>query len=245
MKMDAARIVKTGAKASFYIASRMLGFGLLGLAVNAVMLIFLGPEMKAITGRMGNVHMDAGGGAMAIIGLFILIIAYWPITLMVMGFGIGFPALYFVLGQKHGIKKAIHYMISDNREFIMEYTVDRLFDYAARQTGMQEKVDATLSGSRIREVLPQFFKKLDNMSRPLRLVARLVIDRIDLGGIVTGIIEQKKGDTSPLDFNNLAFAVKEKAADAVEERILAPDLNWFWILSAVNIVIFIVIKIAL
>ena len=244
MKIDAARILKTGAKASFYILTRMIGFGLFGLMLNAIMLFLLRPEMGIIADRVGPVRMDAGGGAMAVIILFVLVVAYWPITLMVLGFGICFPALYFVLGQKHGIKKAIHYIISDNREFIMEYTVDRLWDHAARQSGIQGKVDATLSGPVVREILPRYLKRLDNMPRPLRRAARLVIARIDLAGIVTKIIEQK-GEDRPLDFNTLASAVKEKASAAVEEKFFAPNLVWFWILSSVNLASCIILKIAL
>ncbi len=248
MKIDAKKIVKTVAKAGFYVISRAVGFGLLGLVVNILLLVFLRSEMAAVIKMTpGGGMAEAGGsGVIAIIFIFVLMIAYWPITLMIVGFGIVFPVLYFLKGKQHGIQKAIQYIVGDNRDFIMEYTVDRLIAHVKKATGVADKVDATISKSRLLELLPAFLKKMDTMPRPMRMVFRLLYRKVDLGGILTRIVqEQQGGDDAQINFDLLAQIAKEKAADKLEEKLLAPSLTWFAILGGVNLGIFIVLKIVL
>jgi hypothetical protein len=244
MEINAGKIVKTVAKCSFYIASRAIGFGFFALALNIILLVFLSPEMAFVFQKMGNVHMDGGGPVVAVIFLFVLIIALWPITLMVLGFGVAFPVLYFIFGKKHGARKAIRYVVGDNREFIMEYTVDRLVDHVKKKTGVADRVDAAISKSKIIVLLPEYLAKLENMPGPMRLVYRLLMVKIDFGGMLTKLIGEQRGDeNAEINFDALASAAKERTADLLEEKLLVPDLKWFWILSGINIALFVIVKI--
>lgn len=173
-------------------------------------------------------------------------IACWPITLMILGFGAGFPALFFVFGKKHGARKAIRYVVGDNREFIMEYTVDRLVDHVKTKTGVAGRVDAAISKSKIIPLLPEYLGKLENMPRPMRLVFRLLMEKIDFGGMLTKLIEEQQGDeNAEINFDAIAAAAKERTADLLEEKLLAPDLKWFAILSGVNIALFVIVKVVI
>lgn len=244
MQINAGKIVTTVAKCSFYILSRAIGFGLFALVLNIILLVFLSPEMGIVFRRMGNVHMDGGGAVGAVIVLLVLIVALWPITLMILGFGIAFPALFFIFGKKHGVKKAIRYVVGDNREFIMEYTVDRLLDHLKRKTGVADRVDAAISKSKLIAHLPEYLAKLENMPRPMRLVYRLLMQKIDFGGMLTKIVEEQQGDeNAEINFDAIAAAAKERTADLLEEKLLAPDLKWFWILSGINLALFVIVKI--
>lgn len=245
MDFDAGKIIKTIAKCTFYIFSRTAGFGLLGLIANIVFLVILSPEMGIIAGKTPAVKFDGSSGPLAILFLFVIIVAYWPITLMLLGFGAGFPILFFIFGKKHGISKAIHYIITTNREFIMEYTVDRLMDFINRKTGVGNTVDAAISKSKLLEMLPGFLAKLDTMPRPLRLVYRALLGKIDIGGILRAVIEEQQGGSDePISFEVLTNAAKNRIANVVEERLFAPSLRWFAILGGIDFMLFLAIKIA-
>ncbi len=165
---------------------------------------------------------------------------------MIVCFGIVFPVLYFIFGKKHGVGKAIHYIVNNNREFIMKYTVDRLMEHVKKSTGIADRVDATISKAGILSVLPVYLKKLDTMPRPMRMIFRMLINKIDLGGMLTGIIEgQEGGDDAPIRFDTIARVARDKTGDVIQEKLLAPNLLWFAILLGVNLAIFALLKIVI
>ena len=104
MKTAAVKIIKTISKSTFYIVSCIVGFTLFALILNAVLLHNLVPEMVVVIEKMSAGHMaEAGGtGPLAVIFLLVLVVVYWPITLMIVCFGIVFPVLYFIFGKKIG-----------------------------------------------------------------------------------------------------------------------------------------------
>jgi len=243
MKMDALKILKTASRCSFYILSRAAGFFLFAVLLNIILLVVLGPEMGGILKGVPGMPIAGAGPAGAVIALFTLMIACWPVTLMVLGFGICFPAAYLVLGKKHGVTKAVHYVINDNKEFVTDYMVDRLFDYAAEKTaagGMKKAVTA----SRVLEVLPRFIAGLENLPGPMRLLVRKLLDRIDFGGILTDVVEEMGSGSGELDMETVSGTAKRTVNRIIEENVFVPDLKWFYILFAVNIAVFAAVKIA-
>ncbi|MCU0848478.1 MAG: hypothetical protein MUD12_11380 [Spirochaetes bacterium] len=243
MKLDALKILKTVSRCSFYILSRAAGFFLFAVLLNIIFLVILAPEMGAVLKGVPGMPIAGAGPAGAVIALVTLMIACWPVTLMILGFGIGFPAVYLVLGKKHGVTKAVHYVINDNRDFVTDYMIDRLFDYAAEK-GTAGGMKKAVTGSRILEVLPRFIAGLENLPWPMRLLAGKLMDRIDFGGILTDVVEELGAGSGELEMETVSGAAKRTVNRIIEENVFVPDLKWFYILFAVNITAFLVVKIA-
>lgn len=246
MKIDTTKLLATIAKSSVLIVSRAAGFGFFGLCFNILVLVLLAPEMGIIADRMGTFKMDAASGPLAAIALVALVVAYWPITLTIIGFGLGFPLVYFLLGKKHGVAKAIQHIAKDNREFIQAYTIGSLVGYLKKRTGVADRVDATIGKSQLLAELPGFLKKLDTMPGPMRAIFRMLIDRARLGDLLTKMIEEQQGDgNAQINFDGIAGQAQEQLSVALEEKLLAPKLTWFAILLGANFALFILLKIVI
>ncbi len=242
MKFDYGKILKTAARASFKIVSKALIFGFFGLFLNIVYLVFLFPEMGAILNRMGGIPAANAGGIGAMITLPVMVIEAWPVTLLVLGFSGGFPMAYLVLGKKHGVTQALHDIIGENREFIAVYFIDRLLESVRKISGVGEQTGTAVSRLKAVEHLPVYLKKLDTMPRPLPMVYRLVISRIDFGGMLTKILEHGEDE---LNLEVLSDIAHDKVGDYISDNAFVPDLRWFWILLGANTALFVLLKIVI
>jgi hypothetical protein len=224
MKMNYSQILKTTARASFYVASRTIGSTAIGLVANIALLLLLIPEMRSLFQSA-----DSGSAASSISTL----LAAWPATLTFIGFGIVFPVAYFILGKRHGMNKAVHYVIHSHREFFDTCLTDKLTEHLKHHSAVHHAS----------KVIPAYLQKMDNMPRLLRGLFRFLIKQADIGKTLSSIADQAEGK----EFNEevLSKTVKKSFDSLIKEKANRPSLAWLWMLLGINILLFVILKAAL
>lgn len=228
VKLELGTILKTGATAAFQIASRAVGFGALGLGLNIVLAMGLGPAIWGLTEVSGGSMGGHGGGA---IGVVLLAIVYWKSLLALAVLLVGFPVAWFMVGQKHGIQVAIRHIVAERKAFLVEYLIRRLA--AKLQTpAMAERINQSGLRKALNEMLPGYLAKLDNMPWSLRKLFRWVVSRLDFQGFLLGIVDEKQLRT--VDADVLCDAASEKANQLIDEKLLSASPTLLWGLAGVN-----------
>ncbi len=239
--MNAADLLKTAAKSSFYVLSRTLLFFLLGLLLNLLFLLFLRPEINLLTIKFsgpGPAHI--GGGIGALLAIFILAFLYWRVILLFLGFGVVFPIGYLILGKKYGVQKAILSAVSGRQKFLTVYLVDRLFDRIQNRTNVLETFSKSEFRTFLHEHLTTYTKKLENMPFLLRLVCKRVLRKWSLLQAVDRTLATLGEDQ--INIHSFKKTLIEQIDSSLDQRLFSQSYTHLAILVAVNTVVFFAIK---
>jgi hypothetical protein len=221
MKQALSITLQQAAKTTYYIVSRIAGFVALGLVVNIVLVALLWPEFNVISQQYQ--------GAQPLIRVLIVILLSGVFLL-------GWSALYFLLGQKHGILAALRYILAENKFFVTEYLVSKLLERIHAMPVWLEKINQSGVRKALNEILPIYLAKLDNMSWALRKLFRLLIEQIDVQGIVSAVIEEQQ--LTELDVPKLNKGIAVRINALMEDIFLTPNWQWLLILIVSNIGVF-------
>jgi hypothetical protein len=232
------KMAATAARCSFYVVSRTIWFGLLGLLVNLILLAFLIPELVTLGNRLTGIPAVGVGASLAAVALIV------EACLIVLGLGIAFPVAYLLLGKKHGVSKAIANVARDHAAPVVDYVLDRMVA-GVGAAGAQQGSAAGLV-ARAGSGLPVWLDRLEDLPHPLHFVARLFLARVDVGGVVAAVAEEQRARSdAPLDLEAAAGTIRERLMERARERFLTPRLGWFWILLLVDLAVFATLKVAI
>lgn len=232
--------LKIAARSAFYIGSRAFGFAALGGVINLGMLVVLWPQIYQ------HVHVwvpNGGGHAAAALLPLIVIASLWqslPAIFLTALFLLGFPVTYFLFGKKHGVQVAMTKFLKDKKSDLLIYFLAQLFDRIKARPELLQKVQTSGAVAALREIIPAYIAKLDDLPRPMRFLLRIVLRKVNIDGIVMLLEESKELDA--LDVDRISAATRTKLNDFLDERFFTPSLVPLFALLGGNVVAFVLVK---
>ncbi|WP_246838868.1 hypothetical protein [Leptospira yasudae] len=242
MKLDTVSLLKSTARTSFTILVNTIFFSLIGWTLNWILLAFLFPEMKALASGLGGIPAARAGGIGAILALIIIVIELWPVTLMVLTFGIAFPFLHFLFGKKFAVSKALQMLITDHLEPVSIYLSEKLEASIRKKAEADKSAGKKFSVSEQIQNLPYYLGKLEDLPSPIRFLVKRMTDKFGIETLLKEISGRIPDSENP-NAEDLQKALKRAIEFAIQETFLPPNLNWFFILGGINLGIFLILKI--
>lgn len=243
MKEEIMTLAKTAAKSS----AKVLVFALLalflGFVVNIIFLVSCAPEMKAILSQLGGIPAARAGGIGAILALVFILIAIWPIILLIFAFGLGFPISYLFAAKGHFMKKEIASLVSQNKGWF----VDNISRFLAEK--IWKKADSDHPGA-VRKVLlekmkdiPAFLNEEDNWPVIVRVIVRKILRSLHLENLAKEIAGQYS-ESETFTRETLETALQKNLHRAIDERLEPSPPLFLYLLIALNLGIFLYVKIS-
>ncbi|WP_232380571.1 hypothetical protein [Leptospira ainlahdjerensis] len=242
MKIDKITLLKSTAKASFTGLINIAFFTLIGIILNWILLAFLFPEMKALSSDLGGLPIARAGGIGAAIALVVIVIELWPVTLIVLGFGIVFPGLHFLFGKKYAVTKSLYGMLGDNRGIISEYLSERLEESIRKKAETDNTKGKNFSIAQQIQNLPYYLTKLESLPFPLTALVSKLAQKLKVETLLKEI-SAKIPDSENPNSEDLQNAIKKTIDFAILETITSPSFQWFFILNGINVGLFLILKI--
>lgn len=229
------------ARAGFYVVSRALAFGAVGLLLNLALQPLLWPEISPyLTMHLGDLHMPHAGAAAGALVLVSWLVRALPGILIAATFLIGFPVVYVLMGKKHGVQVAMTTYLKDRKGQLILLFLGRLFEAIKRRPEWVAKIQRSGGLTALHEIIPVYLDKLENMPRPLRYVIRAALDRANFDGMLGVLAEAKELDE--LDIERISPASLRRLGDFIDDRFFAPSLKPLCALMAANLTICALVK---
>lgn len=242
MKLDMTSLFKVTAKASFTVLVNTVFFTLIGWTLNWILLAFLFPEMSSFTEGIGAMPAARAGGIGVVLVLIMLVIQLWPITLIVLTFGIGFPILHFLFGKKFAVSKALQFMVVDNSEIVSSYLSEKLEASVRKKAESDDNKGKNFSISKQIQNLPDYLSKLEDLPTPIRFLVKRVTGKLGIENLLSEISSRIPDSENP-NPEDLQKAFKRSIEFAIQETFQPPNMNWFFILGGINLGIFLILKV--
>lgn len=231
MTVDFKEVAKASARMAWQVGVRAVGFGLGALVVNAVLLAFLGPEVKRFLPQGGGHALHAGGSG-ALMTLGILALRALPALLLVVLFLVGFPLAWFIAGKARGFQRGVQELVTRHGDVLLVGFLERLQGFARRLP----EAPAPLAA------LPRYLAKLEDLPRGLRGLYRFLLRRTPFKVVVESLLAQ---GADRLDAAALSGAAQAALRHPEFQAALAPGGWALGGLAGVNLGAFILIKLFL
>jgi hypothetical protein len=172
-----------------------------------------------------------------------VVIIFWRPLLLIAPFALGFPPLYFLLGKRHGIARALAGIAQDHKTDLVAYFVDRLVAFIKSRPEWLQRINETGLRATLNELLPIYQRRLQNLPFGVRAVVRYFVRRADVAGIVTKAIEAEQIDQ--LDEERIGAAAARIAESLSAEYFPKPGYAWLGYLAIANVGLATVLKLLL
>jgi hypothetical protein len=147
---------------------------------------------------------------------------YLPLPLVLLLFGFGFPALYFVAGEKIGVQAGLRHLYHRNREYLHGLLAEAI----DRHSEKTPRAGAALAFAGEGSV------RLEGIADPLPLLPRLVLRRALRQSRAAEILAEVRRETEA--GASLGPILANRLDEHLRESLLVSDLRGFWLLFAGN-----------
>jgi hypothetical protein len=217
--------LKMFAKCGFLIFSRAIGFGLLGLVLNLFLLILAWPEIRSA--------FDIGHAAHTSLAWVVLIFSV-PFLLSLILFVA--PILYFIFGQKHGVNHAIHYVFSQNHDYLMQLVMDKFRDFVEKR----QLLTTGRASEKIPALLGNYLNKIDNLPKPIAWLTKRFILKANIVTAAKSVSQQPEADK--LNLAQFLSTTAQEVGKSINAQTFQPSITWLWILLTINLSVFTLLK---
>ncbi len=152
-------------------------------------------------------------------------------------FLLGFPILYFFLGQKYAIQKVIHHAYVKNKANFYEYFTKKMTHYIQKKKDDPNEPDSWL------DLATNFLDKLDDVPWLLRIVIRFIKARIPFTEVMTKI--SKDVDLENKSVSQAAVEIAQEADEYIEDDLLEPGSMLLWGAFLLNVGLFVALYLGL
>ena len=213
------------AKCGFLIISRAIGFGLLGVLLNFVLLIIAWSEVSAA--------MHIGHAAQTSLAWVALLLSV-PFLLAMVLFML--PLMYFLFGKKHGVSQALHYALSQNREYFIQLVMGKFQTFVENRKLLTEG----RASEKIPALLEKYLLKLDNIPNPLGWLVKRFVMGTNIVAASRSVVQQ--AGAGQLNLAQFVSATTAEICKTASAQAFQPSLTWFWILLSLNLIVFMILK---
>ncbi len=212
----------------------------IGVFTNWIFLAFLTPELKTLFDASGA-KGGHGGGAAAILVVILMLVMNWQASLLFLTFFFIFPILHFLFAKKYAVTNAITSLLGERKTQFVEYLLQKFFERMNSKMELLDKLNSSGVVTTVNEYLPLYLKKLEGMPFLIKGIVKFFLSRFDFLGIVSGVInEEGKVDISQ---EEMIHKISNKVNAVLDEKVFSPSFQANWILYAINLLTFIVIKV--
>jgi len=217
------------AKCGFLALSRAIGFGIFGLMLNLILLVAAWPEIGPA--------IDIGHAAHTSLGAVILLARLLSPPVFLGFLLLMLPVVYFILGQKHGVGRAVHFAFSQNRDYLMQTVLGKFREFVeARRLLTEGRVS-----EQVPVLLETYLKKMDNLPKPIAWLAKRFMQKAKIVDSAKAVAQRPGAEQ--MNLAQFLSATADELGASVGELSFRPTLTWFWIVLAVNLGVFTLLKI--
>jgi hypothetical protein len=213
--------------------TRVLGYSLLGLIINAVLLYMYWGDITAFLAQVISPQAAAHLSALFLVPIAVVMALFSPETApAAIAFlsVLVFPVLFFVVGQKQGIQSAIYYVISKQSKSTIAYLLQHLND---KYPGLMKKSIDTHA------LLIEKFAQLSNpestIPKPLKLLVAHLAERVNSATIISntlnGLAQEEHTNAELIEKIATNISVE------IEQLDMEPSLHLPVLVIALNILI--------
>ncbi len=242
MKEELTSLAKSAAKSSAKIFFFSLLALFLGFIFNLILLAFCFPEIQAMTTQIGSMPIARAGGIGAILALIIILLALWPVILLIVVFIIGFPFAYLLAAKKYAVGREISKLLSKHKVWF----TDNISHFLSET--LKKKVESAKTGGTKEFILeklkdiPSLLKEQDSWPPVVRFFVQKILKSLHIQDI-TQEISKKYSEQETPDSNFLEETIKAGLNKAVDQKLEPSPPKLLYILIVVNFVIFLGVKI--
>ncbi len=238
--MKLTEILKIVSKVIFIVSGWTVLFTTIGLILAAISIIFLLPELAATLKQLSAQPVARAGGIGAILAMVFIVLALWPVWLMLGVMGVGIPALYGFMGYRHGVVYALYYLAETQSGFILSYLIERIYRFARKKPEWGEKIKTSGANKFAAEIVPRYLKKLDDMPFLLRVVFRQILKKFHVDEILKKVVEHNAlldGDSEKAQFE-----AADRSVQLLKKGFPRPGYQWIFFVLGIHGAVFAAFK---
>ncbi|MCU0451278.1 MAG: hypothetical protein MUC97_15810 [Bernardetiaceae bacterium] len=143
------------------------------------------------------------------------------VTLIILGFALLVPIVYFLVGKAYGVRSGLSYVLNRKKAGFIEFLLQKM---------LQAGAEKTLNYEKLKTLLAKPARWLGLLPRWVRAIAGYFISQVPFADI---LLEATKGQE--VNAENLS-AVSQAMAEKIDEKteLLAPNPLPLWILLGAN-----------
>ena len=231
--------LKTFAKVSGAVILQIVLFTAVGILLNLIFIPFLIPEMKTLVPSGSNPGARAGGAATVVM----IVLYFLPTVLLLLFFLVLMPLIFFLVGKKQGIKAGLSKLIHEKGDNMVGFIVGKFTDRMANNPEWKESMQKNGVVVTVRKFFPGFMKTLQGLPWILKRPLKIVFEGIDFAGAVEAAYATRPD--APINSPETNAHITETIASKLKLKFPPPKGRLLLILVAINIIVFIIVKIVL
>lgn len=233
------------ARMSFIVVSRIFVLAGFGVLLNIVLLVIDARDVLAyLDASAPSMPIARAGGVGAIFALVFMLfymIVHNPLFICVLLlFLVGFPLAHLLVAKKYAIASALMFALRRKQADLVEYIVERTLDAAARHPQWHQWLTEGGVAHALDRFLPSYSQRLGNMPFPLRMALRPLLKKSDFAA--TLLQKVRAAGLRDLELERLPPLAASAFSEHVSEKLFQARLTTFWILTGVNILYAVAIK---
>ncbi|MFO1350476.1 MAG: hypothetical protein U1F68_07290 [Gammaproteobacteria bacterium] len=145
---------------------------------------------------------------------------------------IGMTAVYAWFGKQRGLQRAVQRFLGADKAVAVNYFFNRLAD------GLEKKV--VVAGQTTIDVLIAIADRLEHLPWSLRALFNAVVPKAKLLGDLRAFANGRSGRA--MAPQEVVLVLMQSLERIIDERRLSTGFGWFWLLLAVNLGLFALLK---
>lgn len=218
------------AKCGFYTVSRAIGFGVIGVALNLILLVIAWPEIVGA--------LDIGHAAHTSLGGILLLFRLLSPQVLLGALLLIFPIAYFVLGQKYGVGLAVHFAFSQNRDFLVQTVLEKFREFIESRRLLTEG----RASQQVPALLETQLRKMDNLPKSIAWIAKRFMRKANIVGAAKAVTQRPGADQ--MNLAQFLSATADELSSSIGANAFRPSLLGLWIVLSVNLGVFAFLKLS-
>ncbi|MEN9796370.1 MAG: hypothetical protein RL653_66 [Pseudomonadota bacterium] len=144
----------------------------------------------------------------------------------------GFPAAWLVAGKKRGLDAAVRHVVKTYKAGILELLAVKIIERLRRAEWIERYNQGGMRAT-LNELLPRYLVSLEDLPAPVRPLLRAVVRRVDVGGFLLKVFEERT--LAELDPDEVAAGAAARANEFIDDKLLTVSWLPVWLVLGANL----------
>ncbi len=154
----------------------------------------------------------------------------WLIGILIVGFMIGMPVAYFLIGKTYGIRRGLYFIFVEKKVALFEYIIYKILTSAKEKVLSQQTLKDRLANSKI---------WLAQLPRPIRLLTDFLLSKVPFNETLLEIT--KNQDINKENITAISEIIAKKLDEKTPVNLIAPSPKPIWVLVLINLMLMFVV----
>ncbi len=154
----------------------------------------------------------------------------WLIGILIVGFMIGMPVAYFLIGKTYGIRRGLYFIFVEKKVALFEYIIYKILTSAKEKVLSQQTLKDRLANSKI---------WLAHLPRPIRLLTDFLLSKVPFNETLLEIT--KNQDINKENITAISEIIAKKLDEKTPVNLIAPSPKPIWVLVLINLMLMFVV----